>query len=153
LLVDRYGPTTYRLCRTILRSSTEAEDAAQDALIRAWRELPNLRDTKAWPAWLRAITVRTSIDMARRRRPSPLGEVRPAWGPDPSVEIASRDAIDRALAELRPEDRAILALRYYVDLEVPDVAVALGLPLGTAKSRLNRAIGRLRASLGDANEP
>jgi RNA polymerase sigma-70 factor (ECF subfamily) len=67
-LVEADGATALRLARTILRSPDEAEDAVQEAFVRAWRDLPSLRDPARWPAWLRTLTARAAIDRYRRRR-------------------------------------------------------------------------------------
>ena len=148
-LVDAYGPATYRLCRAILRSQTDAEDAAQEAFIRAWRELPSLRDAAAWPAWLRRISVHVALDASRRNRLRvvKLGLLRPVGSTDHPVPETDQAELETAFARLSVDDRAVLVLRYYVDLEVPDIANALGIPLGTAKSRLHRALARLRTDM------
>lgn len=146
-LVEAHATTTFRLCYAILRSPAEAEDAAQDAFVRAWRDLPKLRDAGSWQAWLRKIAVRTAIDRARsnRRFLAMRSEVRPV--DDPAEAYGTRDEIGRAFMRLAADDRALLVLRFYVDLEVPDIAISMGIPLGTAKSRLHRALGRLRQVL------
>ena len=151
-LVDLHGPSTYRLCYAILRSPTEAEDAAQEAFVRAWRELPRLRDASAWPGWLRRIATRAAIDEWHRR-----GRRMRIWAgrvdviaPDHGAAVAARMELEAAFRQLSADDRALLALRFYADLEVPDAAATLGIPLGTAKSRLSRALGKLRIILEQA---
>ncbi len=153
-LVEMEATTAYRLAFAILGSHADAEDAAQDAFIRAWRDLPSLRDPGRWPAWFRRLVVRSALDQARRRRrraeirldPADGGTFEP-HGPDAFGPVAFRDELLQALAGLSADDCAVIALRFGADLEVPDVAAALGIPLGTAKSRLHRAIARLRARL------
>ena len=148
-LVEAYGPATYRLCYAIVRSAAEAEDASQEAFVRAWRELPRLRDASAWPGWLRKIATREAIDEGHRRRRGIrtwAGRI-DAIAPDHGAAVATRMEIEAAFARLSVDDRALLALRFYADLEVPDAAATLGIPLGTAKSRLSRALGRLRILL------
>lgn len=147
-LVDAEGPRAYRLARAILGSSLDAEEAVQEAFLHAWRELPRLRDTTSWPAWFRRITVRAAIDRGRRRprvREIELGSYEPSAVPDGSLEVEARADVARALRDLPPDDRALLTLRFLDDLEIPDVAAALGIPAGTVKSRLSRLLGRLRA--------
>ena len=148
-LVEAYGPAMYRLCRAILRSGGDAEDAAQEAFIRAWRELPTLRATDAWPTWIRRIAIHAAIDAARRNRlrSTTLTLVRHSPQADHGAHVADHDELDEAFSRLSPDDRAILVLRYYLDLEVQDAALALRIPLGTAKSRLHRALARLRAEM------
>ena len=151
-LIEAEAPAALRLCRAILRSEAEAQDATQEAWIRAWRDLPSLRTPGAWPAWFRRITVRAAIDRGRRRAVREvsaerlLGEAVDAVD-DVSAGVGARDEMRRAFAGLSTDDRAVLALRFYADLEVPDVATALGIPLGTAKSRLHRALARLERGI------
>ncbi len=151
-LIEIEAPAALRLCRAILRSEVEAEDAIQDAWIRAWRDLPSLRAPGAWPSWFRRITVRAAIDRGRRRSirevsAERLGAAADVSVDDASVDVDARDEMRRAFDGLSPDDRAVLALRFYADLEVPDVATALGIPLGTAKSRLHRALARLEQEI------
>lgn len=144
-LVEADGTAVYRLCYSVLRSHADAEDAAQETFIRAWRELPKLREVAAWQGWLRRIAVRASIDRSRGLRR--LREIRSEMklvGADPAIASDARDEMGRAFGLLTADDRALLALRFYLDLQVPDVAKAMGIPLGTAKSRLHRALERLR---------
>jgi RNA polymerase sigma factor (sigma-70 family) len=154
-LLEREGPTAYRAALAILRSPDGARDAVQEAAIRAWEGLSDLRAASAWPTWFRRIAIRAALDESRRARSSrevtmPL-DLR-ASHPDPAPAIEERVSILMALERLPPGDRAILGLRFGADLTVPDIATALDLRLGTAKARLNRALVRLRAELGDDNE-
>lgn len=150
-LVEIESMTAYRVAYGILGSHAEAEDAAQDAFIRAWRDLPTLRDPARWSAWFRRLVVRSALDRAKRSRRQATVRLDPAAegafdppGPDALGPVAAQDELLRALAGLSADDRAVLSLRFAADLEVPDVAAALGIPLGTAKSRLSRAVARLR---------
>jgi RNA polymerase sigma-70 factor (ECF subfamily) len=149
-LVQIETPEAYRLTLAILRQPYDAEDALQEAFVRAWRELPSLRHTERWSAWFRRITVSSAIDTGRRknaRRLAPLGFHEPPPSADSSAGVAERDEIMQAVSHLDANDRALLALRFGHDLELSDVAAALGIPLGTAKSRLHRTLGRLRKEL------
>lgn len=153
-LVEIESMTAYRVAYGVLGSHAEAEDAVQDAFIRAWRDLPTLRDPSRWAAWFRRLVVRSAIDRARRSRRQATVWLDPAAsgafdqpGPDDLAPVAAQDELLRALAGLSTEDRAVIALRFAADLEVPNVAAALGIPLGTAKSRLSRAVARLRARM------
>jgi RNA polymerase sigma factor (sigma-70 family) len=135
----------------ILRDPDQASDAVQNALVRAWRVLPTLRDLDRFDAWLRRLLVTACIDEARRVRRHrvdvELTEIdQPAVAGLEAV-IADRDEIERGFRRLEPEMRAVIVLHYYLDLTMPDVAATLGISLGTAKSRLNRALGLLRAAL------
>lgn len=149
-LVHAEAPGAYRLALSIVRSPTEAEDAVQDAFLRAWRDIGSLRTPVLWPGWFRRLTVRAALDRARRARrvrETDLDQALEHAGSDEMAVAAERLEILRAFDRVGPDDRAILALRYLQDLEVPDVAAAMGVPLGTAKSRIHRALGRLRAEM------
>jgi len=135
--------------RLIVRDTELARDAVQDAMLKAWRELPTLREPERFDAWLHRLTMRACIDAARRQRRR-VTEVALTPVCDPSVAdgtaaVNDRDLLDRVLRRLEPEQRAILVLRYYLDLSLPDAADALGIPLGTAKSRLHRSLIAVRS--------
>ena len=122
----------------------------QDALVRAWRDLPGLREPDRFDAWLNRLLTNTAIDEARRRRRRVVEvELTPidAPIPDPMHAFADRDEILRALGRLQAEQRAVIVLRYFLDLPINETAATLGVPTGTAKSRLNRAVAALRASV------
>jgi RNA polymerase sigma-70 factor (ECF subfamily) len=153
-LIEAEAPRTYRAVLAVVRSPEDAQEVMQDASIRAWRQLRGLRDAESWPAWFRRIAVRQAIDRAGRQGRMRLREVsldsvegEPAH--DPTARWTDRAAVMAALQLLGNEDRALLGLRFGADLAVPDVAVALRIPLGTAKSRLHRALGRLATAMGD----
>jgi RNA polymerase sigma-70 factor (ECF subfamily) len=135
----------------ILRNPEQAQDAVQNALVRAWRDLPTLRDPDRFDAWLNRLVVRACIDEARRLRRHrvdvELTEI--AFPAVDGVEttIADRDQLERGFLRLDPEQRAVIVLHHYLDLPLPAVAASLGIPVGTAKSRLHRALGQMRAAL------
>ena len=141
--------------RLILRDRELARDAVQDALIRAWRDLPGLRDPGRFDAWLHKLTVHACLDIARRRRRRvhevELTPIVAAFEADATGHVADRELLDDALRRLEPEWRAVVVLHYYLGMPLPDVASELGIPLGTAKSRLHRSLGVLRATLVDAD--
>ena len=137
----------------ILRDTDHAKDAVQNALLRAWRDLPTLRDPDRFDAWLHRLLVRACIDEARRLRRhrvdvelTDLSIAVMATGGHES-SIADRDQLERGFLRLDPELRAVIVLHHYLDLTLPDVAATLGIPVGTAKSRLHRALGLMRAAL------
>lgn len=153
-LIDAEAPRTYRAVLAIVRSPEDAQEVMQDASIRAWRQLRGLREADRWPAWFRRIAVRQAFDRAGRQgrirvREVSLDSAEGETSHDPSSGWANRASVMSALALLANEDRALLGLRFGADLAVPDVAAALGIPLGTAKSRLHRALGRLATAMGD----
>ncbi len=154
VLVDASVARLELAARLILRDSELARDAVQEALVLAWRNLPGLRDPDRFDAWLHRLTVRSCIDMSRRRRRrvievelNPLDDVPVA---DASARVADRDYLDRALARLDPEQRTIIVLRFYLEMTLPEAADALGIPLGTASSRLYRSLTAMRfTAVGD----
>jgi RNA polymerase sigma-70 factor (ECF subfamily) len=140
-----------RAARLILRDPELARDAVQEALIRAWRDLPNLRDPDRFEAWLHRLTVNSCLDQARRRRRRVI-EVELTPGHDPSMSDsatvhADRDQVDRVLRQLDERGRAIVVLHYYLGLPLTEVAATLGIPIGTVKSRLHRALTEMRVAL------
>ena len=143
--------------RLILRDRELARDAVQEALIRAWRDLPGLRDPDRFDAWLYRLLANSAIEETRRRRRRVIEvaiENLDVSGPDDVARLfADRDALDRALAELRPEHRALVVLHYYLGLPLPEAAAAMGITLGAAKARLHRSIVALRrAFAGELGE-
>ena len=137
--------------RLILRDSEWARDAVQDAYLRAWRDLPSLRDPDRFEAWLQRLLTNACRNQLRGRRRRPIeveltAKIDPP-GPDAYSSGADRDQLDRGFEHLQPEQRAVIVLHYYLGLPLPDAARALGIPLGTAKSRLHRAMRALRATL------
>jgi len=135
----------------ILRDPDQAKDAVQNALVRAWRVLPTLRDPDRFDAWLHRLLVNACIDEARRLRRHRVDvELTPLDAPtidDTTSLMADRDQLARGFSRLEPEARALVVLYYYLDLPLPEVAIALSIPLGTAKSRLHRALQSMRAAL------
>jgi RNA polymerase sigma-70 factor, ECF subfamily len=143
--------------RLILRDPELARDAVQEASIRAWRDLPGLRDPGRFDGWLHRLVVNACLDLVRRRRRRVI-EVEltplelPAGG-DVSASLADRQLLDDALAGLDPGHRAVVALHYLLGMPLPEVAAALHIPLGTAKSRLHYALAAMRRSVTGASEP
>lgn len=140
----------YALARMILRDADRAEDATQEALVKAWRELPRLRDPDRFEPWLRRLLVNACYDEVRRggRRAEvrliPLAE--PSAG-DPGPSIVDRDRVDRGLRRIPVEQRAVLVLHHHLGLTHVEIAETLGIPLGTVKSRLRYALDGIRAAI------
>jgi RNA polymerase sigma-70 factor (ECF subfamily) len=139
------------VARLIVRDHELARDAVQEAYIHAWRDLPGLRDPDRFDAWLHRLTVNACLDGIRRRRRRPVEvAIEPlelSIAGDHAGRVADRDELERGFARLPPDQRAVLVLHYYVGLSVPALAETLGIPLGTAQSRLGRALGTLRTAL------
>lgn len=144
---DRLLAIAYR----ILRDLGLAEDAVQQALVLAWRELPALRDVDRFDAWLRRLLVNACYRESRRGRRL-AGNVRvlpsdqPAQGDDYD-SVVQRDQLERGFRRLPPEQRAVFVFHHYLGLTLPEVAAELGVPLGTVKSRIHYATNTLRAAL------
>jgi RNA polymerase sigma-70 factor (ECF subfamily) len=135
-----------------------AADATQDALLRAWQELPRLRDPDSLGAWLRRILVNRCRDIVRARRgvrllslDDPASPITPPAGPDPAVTIDRHTDLEAALQRLTVDQRTVLALHYALDLPIREVARTLGVPDGTAKTRLNAALIAMRRCLSEAD--
>jgi RNA polymerase sigma-70 factor (ECF subfamily) len=140
------------VARLILRDRDLAQDAIQEALFKAWRDLPGLRDPDRLDAWLYRLTINACLDVARhrgRRRPFEvqLPSIDPPTATDLAGQVANRDRLERGFRRLGVDQRAILVLHYYIGLPMPAMAETLGIPLGTAQSRLHRALSALRAAL------
>ena len=142
--------------RLILRDPELARDAVQEALIRAWRDLPGLRDPDRFDAWIHRLLVNACLDLVRRRRRRVIEvELSPIDMPtatDAAGSIADRQVLHEALARLDPGHRAVVALHYLLGMPLPDVAASLGIPLGTAKSRLHYALAAMRATVTGETE-
>jgi len=137
--------------RLILRDPELARDAVQEGLIRAWRDLPKLRDPDRFDAWLHRLTVNACIDQTRRRRRRVIEvELTPIHSPsmsDSTGAHADREQVDQVLLHLDQRGRAIVVLHYFVGLPLTEVAVTLGIPIGTVKSRLHRALTDMRVAI------
>ncbi len=156
-LVDVHLARLDAAARLILRDPELARDAVQEALIRAWRDLPGLRDPDRFDAWLHRLTVHACLDLVRRRKRRVIEvELSPIDSPatyDVAGALADRQLLDQALSGLAPGHRAVVALHYLLGMPLPEVAASLGIPLGTAKSRLHYALGAMRTVVTAEPEP
>ncbi|MBI3745248.1 MAG: RNA polymerase sigma factor [Chloroflexi bacterium] len=151
VLVNRTSDRLYAIATRILRDADLAEDALQGALITAWRQLPTLRDPDRFEAWVRRLLVHACYAEARRRRRWAANvRVLPVdgpEGPDDILSIDDRDALDRAFRRLSIEQRAVFVLHHHVGLALVEIAETLGIPAGTARSRLHYATRALRSAI------
>jgi RNA polymerase sigma-70 factor (ECF subfamily) len=150
------------LARLVLRDPDLARDAVQDALIRAWRDLPGLRDPDRFDAWIYRLTLRASIDEARKRHRRvmevEISQVTCRTVGDLAQQAVDRDALDVAFATLDADHRALVLMHVHLGIPLPEAARELGIPLGTAKSRVHRALAQMRTAIepaqpGSSREP
>jgi RNA polymerase sigma-70 factor, ECF subfamily len=147
VLVGRHERSLYATALSLSHSSWDASDAVQDAFVEAFVRLRKLRDPEKFGPWVSAIVVNKCRDVWRRQRPSPTdtmlleGEAYEFHGPETSLDVL------QALRELDEEFRTVVALRYFRDLKVDQIAEIVGCPPGTVKSRLHRAMTLLRGRL------
>jgi RNA polymerase sigma-70 factor (ECF subfamily) len=153
-LVSSASDRLYALACVILRDTDRAEDATQEAFVRAWREIPKLRDPDRFDAWLRRLVVNACYDEGRRLRRRAevsliLLDQRSVL--DSASAMAETDRVDRAFRRLPLDQRVVLALQHYYDLSHVEIAETLGIPLGTVKSRVRYGVAAMRAQL-DADD-
>ena len=145
----------YAIASLILRDGDRAQDAVQEALVSAWRDLRALRDPDAWDAWLHRLTVRACYRLASKERRRNLVELHVVPDPEPvpsfdlALSLAERDRMERELGRLPIDQRTVMVLHFYLDLPLTQAATILDIPVGTAKSRLHYGLQALRRSMTD----
>ena len=145
--VDRCYGLAYR----ILRDHHRAQDATQQALLGAWRDLPRLRDPARFDAWLHRLVVNACYVEGRSQRRwtakvqllAPIDEATA----DPTDAVADRDLLERGFSGLSPEHRAVVVLHHHLGYPMHEIASLLGIPEGTVKSRLHYAVRQIRSAL------
>jgi RNA polymerase sigma-70 factor (ECF subfamily) len=149
-LVERHHEQVYRTAYAVLADAAGASEVEQDAWVNAWRGLDRFRGEASFVTWVTRLTLNAASDYLRRhaRRPTEVrldgfdvAERPAAW------RVEERDEIDRAMRALGRDARDVVALRYGLDMTVPQIAAALGCPQGTIKSRLHGALAQLRRAL------
>lgn len=158
MLVDREQAKVVAICRRVLRDGAEAEDVAQEAFLQAYRSLPTFRGDGPFGAWLGRIAVRMAF--ARLKRPAELRADptrEEGWlvdmtdAADPQSQALSaeyRSEVLEAVSRLPEAQRRTVAMRFYGDMSLEEISTATGVPMGTVKSRLHRALAALRGRLG-----
>jgi RNA polymerase sigma-70 factor (ECF subfamily) len=140
-----------------LRDADLAEDAVQEALVRCWRDLPTLREDARFDAWIRSLLMNAINNEFRRagRQRTAIRVLRlETTAADASDDVATREQLTRGFERLTLEHRKVLVLRLYLSLSLEETATTLGIPAGTAKSRLHYAIEAMRVALeADARPP
>lgn len=150
-LADSLVDTWHRIAYSVLGDSHLAEDATQQALVAVWRDLPRLRDPARFEGWAYRLLVRACYREARRT-PRWLPSLfdagqEPLGSTDAIGAIVDRDQLERGFRRLSVEHRTVIVLHHYQDLPLDEVALILGVPRGTVRSRLHRAMQTLRAAL------
>jgi RNA polymerase sigma-70 factor (ECF subfamily) len=154
-LATQWVDRCYALAYRILRDHHAAQDATQQALFGAWRDLPRLRDTDRVEAWLYRLVVHACYQLARSERRSQAriaviqSNPSQASSPDVASSVAARDELETAFRALTPERRAVVVLHHHLGYPLTEIAATLGIPEGTARSRLHHAVRQLRAALDD----
>jgi len=161
-LVRRNWPLAYRAAYLVLGDAAAAEDVAQEALLAAVRNLDRFDRRRPFGPWLHRIAVNRAIDHSRARAARGevsaggsediagwIGRAPPVNGDEAAEGDARVDLLGPALAQLSPQQRGLVAMRYLLDLTPGEIAAELGLPRGTVNSRLRRALDRLAAVLED----
>jgi RNA polymerase sigma-70 factor (ECF subfamily) len=150
VLAATFVDRLYAIARLVLRDSDRAEDAVQETLVRCWRDLPALREPDRFDAWIRRLLMRAITDEFRRERRHQAQVVVLRLEPstaDASSALLVREQLDIGFRRLSVDHRAIVVLRLYLGLSIEDSAVSLGIPVGTAKSRLHYAVDAMRLAL------
>ena len=149
LVADSIG-RLFNIAQLMLGDRDFADDAVQETLVLAWRDLKGLRDPDGFDAWLHRVLVRCVYREAERERRRSGRTVQVPDIPshsDTARGVEDRDTLDRGFRRLRPEHRAVLVLHHYLGFSDDEAADALSVPAGTIKSRLNRATSALRAEI------
>ena len=149
--ISRELASAYRVAGYILSDATEAQDAVQEAMERAWNAWPKLRNRDSAKSWFWRILTNVCRTRLTARKRSPVRDIGEDLEiPDPADPFRSsllRDSVGRALADLTPDQRIVIVLRFWGQLSVPEIAERLDIPEGTAKSRQHYALETLRRTL------
>ena len=141
--IEKLGPTLFRVAFAILRNRTDCEDAAQNAVLKAYRNLGSLKQRGYFKTWLISILKNECFDMLKRRRPT-----LDVTEQELSYEMAVPDVdLNRAFDQLSPEERLTITLYYYVGYDTREIAYLTEVSEGTVRSRLSRGRSSLRAML------
>jgi RNA polymerase sigma-70 factor (ECF subfamily) len=154
-LATQWVDRCYALAYRILRDHHAAQDATQQALLGAWRDLARLRDSERLEAWLYRLVVHACYQLARSERRARArvavihSNTAPPSVPDVASSVAARDELETAFRLLTPEHRSVVVLHHHLGYPLPEWAATVGFPVGTARPRLHYAVRQLRAALDD----
>jgi len=150
-LIEPELPGSYKFAGFLLGDATEAEDAVCESIARAWQSRGRLREPDRFPAWFGRIVTNTCRDRMRRQKGARIVEIDDEAGGipdrDPFADALARDEVGRLVRKLSRDQQIVLALRYWRDMLLEEIAEQLDVPLGTVKSRLYYALKALRAEL------
>lgn len=149
-VVRRYKDAVFGVALAVLRNRADAEDAAQEAFIRAYQRLHHYDLTRRFSTWLFTVTANVARNMLRKRRPEPPSRL--SWPEDPADVVREeqvRELVRKAVWALPNSYREPLVLRYWQELGTNDIAQVLGMPVGTVKTRLHRGRALLRSQLAE----
>jgi RNA polymerase sigma-70 factor (ECF subfamily) len=160
LLVERYGDAVFGTVYLMTHDRSLAEELTQETFVKAWRGLPGFRTGEPFRPWLMRIAVNQVVSHKRRRflaivplPESDYGLPRSEHSPEATAILADDGGrLRQAIAELPGDQRRAVVLRYYADLSIPEIAAATGWPEGTVKSRLHRALERMKTVLESNDE-
>jgi RNA polymerase sigma-70 factor (ECF subfamily) len=145
------GPRLLGVAFGVLRDRSLAEDATQRTLLQVWQKLPRLRDPAKFEGWCYRILVRACWAEAKKQRRWISGEVvgshHEPVAPDAYGVVAERDQLESGFRRLSVDQRAVIVLHHYLGLTIDETAEALDIPVGTARSRLYRAVQSMRSAL------
>jgi RNA polymerase sigma-70 factor, ECF subfamily len=156
LIVEASFDRCYEIARRVLGETHLAQDATQQAMLSIWHDLPKLRDSQRFDAWSYRITINACYAEAKRARhtiPAIDDSDQHDVMRDEYGTVIDRDQLERAFSRQKLEHRAVLVLRYYLDMSVEEVASTLDIPAGTAKSRIHHALSAMRAALDADDRP
>lgn len=147
----------YAIAYQITRDADRADDAVQQALVSMWRDLPSLRDTTRFEGWTYRLIARASLQDLRQRRRASVRPLTPdddrPGSRDMATDSATRDQLERGLAALSADHRAVVVLRHLAGLSIDEIGEILSIPRGTVASRLHHATNALRAAIDADDRP
>ena len=155
-IVLRHRLAIYRIARRLLRSHEEADEAAQETFVRAWRAIGRFRGESRLETWLTRIAINVSRSMGAARPETVPLETDAAEAPAAHAGLTARedaDRVRRAVADLPPRQREVVALKVFSEMTYEEVASAMGLSVGAVKAHLHQAVANLRRRMSGAEAP